>query len=119
MGGNLRKSAHFDETDAVMGCRDIVILSNVKEAGSAVSEQAESTVKDHGDCVEKEEARTTRKKTKKREREEENDNKDRKMFRAVLGLGNPAKGYEHCCELFLTNTRETAYNDECLGGDTR
>ena len=71
-GGNLRKSAHFDEIDAVMGCRDIVTLSNVKEAGSAVSEQElESTVKDKEDCVEKKEARATRKKTKKREREEE------------------------------------------------
>lgn len=30
-GGNLRKSAHFDEIDGVMGCGDIVTLSNVKE----------------------------------------------------------------------------------------
>lgn len=80
-GGNLRKSAHFDEIDAVMGCRDIVTLSNVKEAGSAVSEREESTVQ--GDCIEKKEARTTRKKTKKREAEEGNDTEDRKMFRAV------------------------------------
>ena len=37
-GGNLRKSAHFDEIDGVMGCCDIVMLSNVKEAESAVSQ---------------------------------------------------------------------------------
>ena len=73
-GGHLRKSAHFDEIDAVMGCRDIVTLSNVKEAGSAVSEQEEA-VKDQGDCAEKKEAKS-RKTTKKRKREEEYDNKD-------------------------------------------
>ena len=84
-GGHLRKSSHFDEIDAVMSCRDIVTLNNVKEAGSAVSEQ-EETVKYQGDCVEKKEARTSRKKTKKRERErgEEGDNEDRKMFRAAF-----------------------------------
>ena len=76
--------AHFDEIDAVMGCHNIVTLSNVKEDRSAVSEQEESTVKDQGDCVKKKEARTKRKKTKKREREEENDNEDRKMFKAVF-----------------------------------
>ena len=48
-GGHLRKSAHFDEIDAVMGSCDIVTLSNVKEAGSTIL------------------ARTLRKKTKKRE----------------------------------------------------
>ena len=60
MGGHLRKSAHFDKIDAVMGCRKLCRhqLSNVKEAGSTVSEQ-EETVKDQGDCIEKKEARTS------------------------------------------------------------
>ena len=82
-GGNLRKSAHFDEIDGVMGCRDIVTLSNVKEAGSAVSQDEEASSSEGG-CVQKKEARTSRKKTKKREREEENDNEERKMFRAAF-----------------------------------
>ena len=47
-GGNLRKSAHFDKIDAVMGCRNSVTLSNMKEVRSAVSEQEESTGKDQG-----------------------------------------------------------------------
>ena len=82
-GGNLRKSAHFDEIDGVMGCGDIVTLSNVKEAGSAVSQDEEANSSEGG-CVQKKEARTSRKKTKKREREEENDNEERKMFRAAF-----------------------------------
>ena len=82
-GGNLRKSAHFDEIDGVMGCRDIVTLSNVKEAGSAVSQDEEASSSEGG-CIQKKEARTSRKKTKKREREEENDNEERKMFRAAF-----------------------------------
>ena len=82
-GGQLRHSAHIEEIDAVMCCREIVTLGNVKEAGSAVSEREEAT-SEEGDCIEKKEARTSRKKTKKREREEENENEDRKMFRAAL-----------------------------------
>ena len=82
-GGNLRKSAHFNEIDGVMGSRDIVTLSNVKDAGSAVSQDEEASSSEGG-CVQKKEARTSRKKTKKREREEENDNEERKMFRAAF-----------------------------------
>jgi len=82
-GGQLRKLAHFEEMDSVMGCREIVTLGNVKEAGSTVSESEEATSK-QGDCIEKKEARTSRKKTKKREREEENENEDRKMFWAAF-----------------------------------
>jgi len=72
-GGNLRKLAHFDEIDGVMGCCDIVMLSNVKEAGSAVSQDEEPSSSEGG-CIQKKEARTSR------EREEENDNEERKMF---------------------------------------
>jgi len=39
-GGNQRKSTHYDEIDEVLGCRDIVTLPNVQEAGS-VSEENE------------------------------------------------------------------------------
>lgn len=84
-GGQLRKSAHFEAIDAVMGCREIVTLGNVKEAGSAASELEEATgSSEQGDCIEKKEERTSRKKTRKREREEENANEDRKMFRAAF-----------------------------------
>ena len=82
-GGNLRKSAHFDEIHGVMGCRDIVTLGKMKEAGSAVSQDEEPSSSEGG-CVQKKEARTPRKKTKKREREEENDNEERKMFGAAF-----------------------------------
>ena len=32
-GGNLRKSPHYDQIDAVLGCRDIIMCSNVEQAG--------------------------------------------------------------------------------------
>ena len=78
----MRHSAHFEEIDVVIGCREIATLGNVKEAGSTVSEREKATSK--GDCIKKKEDRTLRKKTKKREREEEKENKDRKMFHAAF-----------------------------------
>ena len=39
-GGNLKKSAHCDEIDEVLGWRNIVALQNVQEAGS-VSEESD------------------------------------------------------------------------------
>lgn len=44
MGGSFRKLVYFDEIDVVMGCCDIVILSNVKEVGSVVLEWEELIV---------------------------------------------------------------------------
>ena len=32
-GGNLRKSPHYDQIDAVLGCRDIITCSNIEQAG--------------------------------------------------------------------------------------
>ena len=63
-GGQLRKSAHFEEIDTVMGCREIMTLGNVKEGGSAVSESEEAT-SEQGDCIEKKEVRMSRKKDQK------------------------------------------------------
>ena len=33
-GGSKKKSLFYDEIDAVLGCRDIVTLTNVSEAGT-------------------------------------------------------------------------------------
>ena len=95
--GNLRKSAHYDEIDEVLGCRDVGTLRNVKEAGSVSAERcsnsaesgSERSERGDGDGIQttsrdKKEASTARKKTKKREREEENDNEDRKMFKSAF-----------------------------------
>lgn len=91
-GGNRRKSAHYDEIDEVLGCRDIVTLQNVQEAGS-VSEESDTNktctdasveCDDDAGTTSKKEARSARKKTKKREREEEKDDEDRKMFKSAL-----------------------------------
>ena len=91
-GGNRRKSAHYDEIDEVLGCRDIVTLQNVQEAGSVSQESdrnktttdASVECDDDAGITSKKEARSARKKTKKREREEEKDDEDRKMFKSAL-----------------------------------
>ena len=91
-GGNRKKSAHYDEIDEVLGCRDIVTLQNVQEAGS-VSEESDTSKTSNNASVEcgddagtagKKEARSAREKTKKREREEEEDDEDRKMLKSAL-----------------------------------
>ena len=43
-GGNRKKSAHYDEIDelSVLGCRNIVTLQNVQQAGS-VSEESDTS----------------------------------------------------------------------------
>ena len=91
-GGNRRKSAHYDEIDEVLGCRDIVTLQNVQEAGSVSQESdrnktttdASVECDDDAGITSKKEARSARKKTKKREREEEKDDEDREMFKSAL-----------------------------------
>ena len=91
-GGNRRKSAHYDEIDEVLGCRDIVTLQNVQEAGSVSQESDRNKTttdvsvecNDDAGITSKKEARSARKKTKKREREEEKDDEDRKMFKSAL-----------------------------------
>ena len=91
-GGNRRKSAHYDEIEEVLSCRDIVTLQNVQEVGS-VSQGSDTnktctdaSVKCNDDAgtTSKKEARSARKETKKREREEEKDDEDRKMFKSAL-----------------------------------
>ena len=71
-GGNIKKSVHHDEIDQVLGCRDIVTLSNVKEAGSASAELRAEAESEGGDGVavntagdKTKEARTARKKQRK------------------------------------------------------
>jgi len=39
----LRKSVFYDESDAVLGCRDIVTLQNVQEAGDTSSTTSSTT----------------------------------------------------------------------------
>lgn len=84
-GVNRSKPAHHDEIDEVLGCRDIVALPNVQEAGSVSQENdtnktstdASFECYDDAGTTSKKKARSARRKTKKREREEENE--DRKI----------------------------------------
>ena len=51
-GGNRKKSAHYDEIDEVLGCRDIVTLQNVQEARSMSEESDRSKTSSNNASVE-------------------------------------------------------------------
>ena len=71
-GGNRRKSAHYDEIDEVLGCRDIVTLQNVQEAGN-VSEESDTNKTSTGASVECDDDAGTRSKKDARLGKEENE----------------------------------------------
>jgi len=64
-GGHRRKSIYYDQIDEVLGCRDVITLQNVKEAGSSSrrdsSETEPSTPKSLEDSTSDDEAKTTTK----------------------------------------------------------
>ena len=69
-GGNRRKSAHDVEIDEVLGCRDIVTLQNLQEAGS-VSEESDTKKTSNNASVECGDDAGTTSKIGKEENEEE------------------------------------------------
>lgn len=73
-GGNLKKSPFYDEIDAILGCRDLVTLPHVVQAG--VSTSGEETEQKEKAPVNKQDARSARKKTRKRQRLEERDEEE-------------------------------------------
>ncbi|KAJ7390870.1 hypothetical protein OS493_021761 [Desmophyllum pertusum] len=107
-GGSKRKSILFDEIDAILGCRDIVTLSNVSEAGTSASSSPSNTSsssssagspvgsddvdeqsnkkKSVGELTKKKDARNERKKSRKRNRAdfEERDEEERNEFRESM-----------------------------------
>ena len=96
--GCKRKSVFYDEIHAILGCRDIVTLDNVCEAGTANSSDGErSAVSSEFDGQSnsrnktfREEERKSMGKEKKKSRKrsrldvEEEEDKERKEFREIL-----------------------------------
>ncbi|KAK3754644.1 hypothetical protein QZH41_001707 [Actinostola sp. cb2023] len=91
-GGNRKKSIFYDEIDEVLGCREIVALKHVEEAGSSASntctaESSSTSYSDEEDIQDRKVKRTERKKNRKRAIEEEAEEEERKLMKsAVSGL---------------------------------
>ena len=61
-GGNLKKSPFYDEIDVILGCRDLLTLPHVAQAG--VSTSGEETEQKEKAPVNKQDARSARKREK-------------------------------------------------------
>ncbi|KAK3707302.1 hypothetical protein QZH41_004241 [Actinostola sp. cb2023] len=91
-GGNRKKSIFYDEIDEVLGCREIVALKHVEEAGSSASntctaESSSTSYSDEEDIQDRKVKRTERKKNRKRAIEQEAEEEERKLMKsAVSGL---------------------------------
>ena len=76
-GGHRRQSVFYEEIDAVLGCRDVVTLQHVAEAGTS---EGSASKKSAGEETSPE-ARTDRKKKRKRARSEEK-NEERELIKS-------------------------------------
>ena len=82
-GGNRKESLFYEEIDAVLGCRDIVTLRHVAEAGD--SKNSDNFAENGTEEIETSPAnRAERKRKRKREEEEEKKEEERKLMRAAL-----------------------------------
>ncbi|KAK3755158.1 hypothetical protein QZH41_001693 [Actinostola sp. cb2023] len=91
-GGHRRKSIFYDEVDEVLGCRDIVTLQHVGEAGSSSSTASSNSTNpsspSHSDEDEIAQAtnkaggkRSERKRRRKQVAKEEEDEEEQKLLR--------------------------------------
>lgn len=93
-GGNRKKSIFYDEIDAVLGCREIVALKHVEEAGSSTSNNSahdesgtnsySNDEEEDGNKSKKKMERNERKKKRKRAIKEEEEEEERKFFKAAV-----------------------------------
>lgn len=75
-GGNRRDSLFYEEIDSVLGCRDMVTLQHLAEAGDRAND-GDSKTADQGSV-----GRTERKCKRKQElKEEKDDEEERKLMR--------------------------------------
>ena len=110
--GHRRHPDFYEEIDAVLGCRDVVTLRNVAEAGSSASISA-ATPTSAGETESQEsspEARTERKRKRKRARTEEQDEEERDLLKSSLtGLETQRKDMNAFMESF-TKVQEQQVN---------
>ena len=132
-GGSKRKSMFYDEIDEVLGCRDIVTLSHVSEAGttsthasssptssetsasSAASDDQSGKLKEDAGERKKKEVRNDRKKTRKRTRAdlEEGEEEERREFRESMDTFKKCGGN---LNTFMANFSQTQQQQMAMMG---
>ena len=91
------KLSFYDEMDAVLGCRDVVTLRNVAEAGASASTSAaksDATESKDNELLGQDtspEARTERKKKRKRARPQEGDEEGDLIKASLVGMEKQRK----------------------------
>ena len=96
-GGHRWKTVFYDEIDAVLGCRDVVTLRNVAEAGASASTSAaksDATESKDNELLGQDtspEARTERKKKRKRARPQEGDEEGDLIKASLVGMEKQRK----------------------------
>ena len=90
--GHRWKTVFYDEIDAVLGCRDVVTLRHIAEAGTSASTSAPNSDSSESNNSElprqgtSPEARTERKKKHKRARPEQGDQEGDLIKSSSLGM---------------------------------
>ena len=111
-GGHRRHPDFYEEIDAVLGCRDVVTLPNVAEAGSSASISAATPTESQEWSPE---ARTERKRKRKRARTEEQDEEERDLLKSSLtGLETQRKDMNAFMESHKSARTISEYY-ECTG----
>lgn len=88
-GGHLRKSIFYDEFDEVLGCREIVALKHVEQAGSSASNNStNASLSENEEATPKESTKDKRTERKKKRKstavDDETEEEERKFFKAAV-----------------------------------
>ena len=121
-GGHRWKTVFYDEIDAVLGCRDVVTLRNVAEAGASASTSAAKS--DATESMDNEllgqdtspEARTERKKKRKRARPQEGDEEEDLIKASLVDMEKQRKEMNTMMESFTRMQEQQANTMNALVG---
>ena len=110
-GGHRRQTPFYEEIDAVLGCRDVVTLRHVVEAGASASDSCkEQDNFEETDPCTSGENRSDRKRKRKRAQVEEQDEEERNMLKeSMSGLQEQRKEMREFMETF-SKTQEQQVN---------
>ena len=121
-GGHRWKTVFYDEIDAVLGCRDVVTLRHVAEAGTSASTSAPNSNASESNNSElpgqntSPEARTERKKKRKRARPEEEDEEGDLIKSSLPGMEKQRKEMNKFMENFTRVQEQQANTMNALVG---
>ena len=111
-GGHRRQSVFYEEIDSVLGCRDVVTLQHVAEAGTSEGSAANKSAGEETSP----EARTDRKKKRKRARSEEKDEERELIKSSMVGMDRQRQDMNRLMENFTAVQQQQANNMNLLVG---